>query len=91
MDSEPQQLMYSKRSAARVLDLSVRTVEYLLASGQLESRRVGRKVLIPRASLVRFASRDHAVIRPDSDRNARAVQRRSPGRFIDKAQSLVSA
>jgi excisionase family DNA binding protein len=57
-------LLYSKKSAAKVLDLSVRSVEYLLATGALESRRVGRKVLIPKASLVKFASRDHATVKP---------------------------
>jgi excisionase family DNA binding protein len=62
---DEQQLLFSKKSAARILDLSVRTVEYLLASGQLQSRRAGRKVLIPKASLVRFAGRDHTTIKPE--------------------------
>ena len=54
-------LLFSKRAAAEALDLSLRTLDYLLASGELEYRKVGRKVLIPRASLTRFASGDHSI------------------------------
>jgi excisionase family DNA binding protein len=54
-------LLFSKKSAAAMLDLSVRTVDYLLASGELEYRKIGRKVLIPSQALTQFASRDHAV------------------------------
>jgi excisionase family DNA binding protein len=54
-------LLFSKKAAAEMLDLSVRTVDYLLASGELEYRKIGRKVLIPSLALSRFASRDHMV------------------------------
>ena len=54
-------LLFSKKTAAEMLDISVRTVDYLLASGELEYRKIGRKVLIPSLALTRFAARDHAV------------------------------
>jgi excisionase family DNA binding protein len=54
-------LLFSKKAAAAMLELSVRTVDYLLASGELEYRKVGRKVLIPSLALLQFAARDHAV------------------------------
>lgn len=43
----------------RQLSISVRSLDYLIAGKHLDTRRMGRKVLIPRASLVRFASGNH--------------------------------
>jgi excisionase family DNA binding protein len=63
-------ILFSKKAAAEMLDLSVRTVDYLLASGELEYRKVGRKVLIPRVALTRFASGDHAIEKNQANRRA---------------------
>ena len=52
-------LLLSKRDAAALLSISVRTLEYLLARKELPARRVGRRVLIPSAAIEKFASRDH--------------------------------
>lgn len=52
-------LLSPKREAARVLGISVRTLETLIALGELKSVRVGRRRLIPRAELERFVRRDH--------------------------------
>jgi excisionase family DNA binding protein len=52
-------LLSAKREAARVLGLSVRTLETLIALKELKSVRVGRRRLIPRAELERFIRRDH--------------------------------
>ncbi len=54
-------LLFSKKAAAEMLDLSVRTLDYLLASGELEYRKIGRKVLIPSLALTRFAASDHTI------------------------------
>lgn len=54
-----QRLLYDKKGAAFQLSLSVRTIEYLLAQGVLQFRRVGTKVLIPHSELVKFAKADH--------------------------------
>ena len=59
-------ILFSKKAAAEMLDLSIRTVDYLLASGELEYRKVGRKVLIPRRALTRFASGNHSIERKHS-------------------------
>jgi excisionase family DNA binding protein len=48
-------LLYSKTQAASVLNLSVRTLEGLLRRGQILHRKVGRRVLIPRQDVERFA------------------------------------
>jgi excisionase family DNA binding protein len=45
----------SRQEVAGALRLSLRSVDYLIARGELRVRRVGRRVLIPRAEVERFA------------------------------------
>lgn len=52
-------LLYDRKEAARQLSISVRSLDYLIAGKQLETRRIGRKVLVTRASLVRYAAANH--------------------------------
>lgn len=52
-------LLYDRRSAANQLSISVRALDYLLAQGKFNTRKIGKKVLIPHADLVRFAKGDH--------------------------------
>ena len=52
-------ILVDKRTAARLLSLSLRTVDNLIAQRELPVRRVGRRVLIPRKALENFARRDH--------------------------------
>jgi excisionase family DNA binding protein len=54
-----EQLLVSKREAAALLGLSVRTLENLLNLKELPARRIGRRCLIERAALERFVRRDH--------------------------------
>jgi excisionase family DNA binding protein len=51
-------ILISKKEAAAALGVSLRTVENLIASKQLEARRIGRRRLVPRASLEKLARRD---------------------------------
>jgi excisionase family DNA binding protein len=53
-----EQLLIGKKDAARVLGVSLRTVENLIAQKELETRRIGRRRLIPRKSLEKLARRD---------------------------------
>jgi excisionase family DNA binding protein len=55
----PEVLALSKVDAARVLGVSVRTVDRLIALKQLPVRRLGRRVLIPRNSLQSLLRADH--------------------------------
>jgi excisionase family DNA binding protein len=43
-----------------MLSVSVRTLDYLISQHKLETRRIGRKLLIPRDSLRKFAAADHS-------------------------------
>ena len=54
-------ILVSKKEAARVLSVSPRTVDNLIAAKELAVRRVGRRCLIPRTALEAFARRDHST------------------------------
>jgi hypothetical protein len=52
-------LLYDRKAASTALSLSVRSIDYLIARKQLAFTRIGKKVLISHAELVRFASSNH--------------------------------
>ena len=53
------QLLFAKRDTAKLLGLSIRTIEYLLERHELDSVRVGRRRLVKRNSILAFIRRDH--------------------------------
>jgi len=50
-------LLLSKYESAQMLGVSLRTLEYLIARGEITTRRIGKRVLISRTVLEAFASR----------------------------------
>jgi excisionase family DNA binding protein len=52
-------LLLDKKSAAGMLSISLRSLENLVACGELKVRAIGRRRLIERRELERFARRDH--------------------------------
>ena len=54
-----ERLLYGRKEAAIALSISVREVDYGLAFGEFETRRVGRRVLITASSLRRWANTNH--------------------------------
>ena len=58
---ESPRLLFSRRSAAKALDISVRMIDYAIASGLLEARHLNRRILIPSDSLANFAASDQVV------------------------------
>jgi len=52
-------LLYSRRDAAEVPSLSIRSVDHLISTGRLTMRKVGGKILIPAGAVRRFAREDH--------------------------------
>jgi excisionase family DNA binding protein len=52
-------LLVSKQQAAAMLGVSLRTITTLIGRKQLACRRIGRRTLVPHASLIDFARRDH--------------------------------
>ena len=58
-NTEAHRLLHSRKEAAWMLGMSVRSLDYLIANKQLATRRIGGRVLIPHSELVRFARADH--------------------------------
>ena len=67
---ETSRLLYDRKSAARMLSVSIRSLDYIIAAKALDTRRIGRKVLVTHASLVRYASGNHFEITSRSDADA---------------------
>jgi len=53
-----EKILFSKKEAATLLSISQRSVDNLIARKELDTRRIGRRRLIPRASLEKLARRD---------------------------------
>ena len=52
-----QKLGYSKKEAAQVTSLSLRSIDYLLAKGKLQGVKVGKRVIIYAKSLQELVER----------------------------------
>ena len=61
-----ERFLYGRKEAALALSISVREVDYGLAFGEFETRKVGRRVLITARSLKHWANTNH--FRPPSRR-----------------------
>ena len=56
-DLEP--LLHTKNEAALMLRVCPRTIDNLIAAKELPTRKIGRRVLIPRTALLAFTRNDH--------------------------------
>ena len=54
-------LLFSQKESARILGVSLRTLQNLISAKELPVRRIGRRVLIHRNDLEVFARRDHLL------------------------------
>jgi excisionase family DNA binding protein len=61
MERAPEALAMSKLEAARMLGVSLRTVDRLIALKHLPVRRLGRRVVIPRNGLQNLLRGDHST------------------------------
>lgn len=50
-----EQILVSRQDAAKALSISVRGLDYLIAQGKVPVRKLGKRTLIPRTALERFA------------------------------------
>jgi excisionase family DNA binding protein len=66
-----QTILVSKKSAAALLSISIRTLENLIAAGELSAKRIGSRVVIHSRALQEFARRDHATAKKSSREVAR--------------------
>ena len=56
-------ILVSKREAARLLGISVTSLDYLIRQRELTIRRLGRRTLVSTESLHAYARNDHARVR----------------------------
>jgi hypothetical protein len=68
-DSAPiQKLLYTRKESAYALGLSVRSIDLIIAAGELKVRRFGpRRVLIPVEEIARYANKDHRYLTQHPD------------------------
>jgi len=59
-----ERVLLTKRDAAFALSVSLRTIDSLIAGGELKTTRIGRRRLIPRRALEIFARTDHSTRPP---------------------------
>ena len=52
-------ILLSRKHAASLLSISLRALDYLIERGEIRTRRIGKRVLIPRQEIERFARADH--------------------------------
>jgi excisionase family DNA binding protein len=57
LGSEIEKLFFGRNRAADLIDVSSRTIDEAIRTGRLEAYKLGRRVLIPKDSLVQFAKR----------------------------------
>ena len=55
-------LLVSKREAAQMLGVCLRSIDNYIGAKELPCRRLGKRVLIPYSALVHFARHDHATV-----------------------------
>lgn len=74
-------LRYDRHSAAEILSISIRTLDYRISSGKIKTQRDGNRVLIPRSELVRYARIDHPnPVRPTAQCRTILVNQTSSNR-----------
>ncbi|WP_419806924.1 helix-turn-helix domain-containing protein [Terriglobus sp.] len=59
-------LLLSRKDAAAALAISLRTLDYLIADGHIQTRKLCGRILIPTMELRRFAQQDHSMLRTRS-------------------------
>jgi hypothetical protein len=61
-------LLWSKKEAASMLSISLRSLDYMIAREQCAIRKLGGRILSPHAELLRIARADHPEpMRPPND------------------------
>lgn len=65
-------LLHSRAHAAASLDISIRAIDYLIASRELATRTIGSRRLIPDSELIRYSNRNHPgpIVLPKSRRGS---------------------
>ena len=49
-------LLYSRRESAELLSVSIRSIDHLISSEKLQTRKAGKRVLVVADSLLKYAN-----------------------------------
>lgn len=60
-------LLYSRQEAARLLNISISSLEVMVGRGMLKPIHKGRRVMFSRAEIEREAKKEHSAIWPPKD------------------------
>ena len=75
--SNLERLLYDRKTAALVLSVSIRTIDYALSRQEFEWRKIGRRKLITAKSLRSWANKNHygsvKESKPDEDDQDKAA------------------
>lgn len=63
MEEKTESLLWGRRRTASALDVSTRTVDNLVESGQLVPVRIGKRVMFRRSEIERFVQKSHSTKR----------------------------
>lgn len=55
-------ILYDRKSAAFALSISTRSLDYLIGNKALNTVRLGSKVMVTHAELVKFSKKNHAAL-----------------------------
>jgi excisionase family DNA binding protein len=55
-------LAFSRREAADALRISLRMLDHLLAHGELNGTRIGRRIVIPKSEITKLLKRKGALV-----------------------------
>lgn len=58
----PVRILYTRQESAKLLSISLDTLDRLIASKKLTGRRIGRKVLLAHVELMKFSRKDTVSI-----------------------------
>jgi len=53
------EILLSRKRTSEILNISLRTLDHIVAARELRPRRIGRRVLFERREIEKFARRDH--------------------------------
>ena len=63
MDEKTESLLLGRKRTAAALDVSTRTIDNLVESGQLVPLKIGKRVMFRRSEIERFIQKSHSTKR----------------------------
>lgn len=72
--NNPEHVLFSRKEAAVYIGVSLSTLDMIVARRLMRFRRIGKRVLIHRSELDRFARADHFTIWPKKNSDGKTTR-----------------